>query len=221
MIRISQLASYVFVMVEVNPIDEVGAPADPTGLTVQMGFSQKRNPSLVLPFHPAQWQVNTKPRPPKYYVMAPIGADAPAGTLWAGVWWPVAKILAPPETITLVGEAFRVDGEVKPAVQTKYAAGTSLPDMWVEWRDGNNKLVPFGTEASTFELTLWNRLAPLSVVLDKVGGFVSADTNPNLKVIWAPGEISSLPPGVYDGQIVATRTSDSKTRQVAIEIEIE
>lgn len=220
MIRVSQLSAYQFIMVEVDPSDELGAPVDPTGLTVQMGFSRKRGASLLLPFYPAQWQINTKPKPAKYYVACPIGSATAAGTFWAGVWWPFAKIASAPEDLVLPGDPFRVDGELKPAVETTYEVGTSLPDLWVEWLNGDNQLVPFGTEPYTFVLTLWNRLAPVSVVLTKSSGFIGADRYPNLKVVWSVGDIATLPIGVYDGQIVATRVSDAKVRQVPIVLEI-
>jgi len=220
-LQVSQLTPFTYIMVEVDPFDELGAPADPTALPCEMGFSRDQGPALTIPFFTGIWQVNTKAKPSKKYVMCPIGFNADVGPLWGGVWWPVVRIYATPEIPVLLGKPFRVIGELLPAVQTTYPQGTTDPDLWVEWLDGNGVLVPFASEPHTFSLVLWNRLTPLTLEFTKTTGFVVADSNPNLVVPWTPGaEIANLAVGVYDGQIIATRVSDGKVRRVPITIGI-
>jgi hypothetical protein len=99
-----------YVLVPVDPITELGAPADPTNLVCKMTFAS----GLELPDTPtwydATWQVDTTTDPDTYYVRGRIGPDtsgtAGPGQLAVGLWWPHVQILdGPNETVVRPADA--------------------------------------------------------------------------------------------------------------------
>lgn len=108
MILIPHTTQYIFIMVEVAPRDELGAPADPTNDHVTLSFSPTRTPPDVPVFVEGQWQTNSLLVPPKFYAMAPVGSQTTFGPLAPGLWWPLVRIESNPEIPDLIGEAFRV-----------------------------------------------------------------------------------------------------------------
>lgn len=108
MILIPHTTQYVFVMSQIAPRTELGAPADPTNYRVQMAFSPKRSPADDIEFFLGQWQVNTLVRPPQYWAMCAIGQQTLVGPLARGAWWPIVRVVSNPEIPDLIGEPFRV-----------------------------------------------------------------------------------------------------------------
>lgn len=91
-----------------------------------------------------------------------------------------------------------------------YTAGADLPDGGVEWKDSAGTLINFST-GYTFEVRVGTAGSAAAFV--KSTGITGAATAPNITIQWATtGELNSIAAGVYDLQIIATRTSDSRAR---------
>ena len=106
--QIPRFATFTFVFVEVDPLTELGAPADPSNLTVEMGFSQTAHPAVAPPYFAATWTVNTKVTPTRYAACCSIGSDGIAGQFALGLWYPFVRVRATPEISPLRGAPFRV-----------------------------------------------------------------------------------------------------------------
>ena len=91
-----------------------------------------------------------------------------------------------------------------------FTQGSDLPDYSKAWLDGDGDLIDFAT-GYTFEVRVGN--AGSAALFVKSTGITGAATAPNITVQWATtGELNSITAGVYDLQIIATRTSDSRAR---------
>jgi hypothetical protein len=114
MLEIPRFTPFTFMLVGLDPIDELGAPADPTVLPVTMGFAQKMYPAALPTMYPADWQVNTAAVPAEHYVRLGIGTLTAVSVLLAngalipGVWYPFVQPSASPENPPLVGDPFRI-----------------------------------------------------------------------------------------------------------------
>lgn len=109
MLQIPNTTPFVYVMVEVDPQDKLGAPQDPTDTHVEMAFSPTRKAG-TLAFHPAIWQANDAIYPTRYFVMCAVGTNSGGGAipLAVGVWWPFVRVTSNPEVPDLPGEPFRI-----------------------------------------------------------------------------------------------------------------
>lgn len=96
------------ILVEIDPVTELGGPPDPTIFPVVMTFSLTRALAPGPTFHAATWQVNLKAAPKKFYAVCAIGTGTPVGQLARGVWTPYAQPSAGTETPLIEGEPFRV-----------------------------------------------------------------------------------------------------------------
>ena len=93
---------------------------------------------------------------------------------------------------------------------TSYIQGSDLPDLAVSWLDAAGAVIDFAT-GHTFEVRVG--AAGSAAAFVKSTGITGAATAPNLTVQWATsGELNSLTAGVYELQIIATRTSDARAR---------
>lgn len=101
-----------------------------------------------------------------------------------------------------------------------YYEGGELSDLWLSWRRPNKGLVPFTTEPHDFSMKVAAEATPITTIFTKTDGFTGADSDPNLIVQWAPGEIGDLDPGIYVGTIVGLRVSDSRPRDFPVRFEI-
>lgn len=105
----------------------------------------------------------------------------------------------------------------------RYMSGAELPDLPLEWRDGDGDLIDF---SSGYTFTVY--VAPAeskAASFTKTTGITGAATSPNVVLAWPTtgAELNGLTAGVYDVQVKARRTSDSKDRwfpnQITIVIE--
>lgn len=91
-----------------------------------------------------------------------------------------------------------------------YVQGADLPDLAFDWKDSAGALINFSS-GWTFALRVGQPGA--AATLTKSTGITGASTSPNITVAWATsGELNTLPAGTYIGDLIATRTSDSKQR---------
>lgn len=103
----------------------------------------------------------------------------------------------------------------------EYIEGSSLPDLWVSWRDATGKLLPFASQPHTFEMRIANRRTPSVLAFTKTVGFQGFNSDPNLDIGWVPGsDLSTLAPGLYDGVIIGTRQADNRPRQMEFTLRI-
>lgn len=96
----------------------------------------------------------------------------------------------------------------------EYTQGSELPNVEVTWKDSDQVLIPFATQAHTFSF----RVASTPVFTKGVlggsqTGITAADTAPNVTIAFAVADFDSMAPGEYAGQLWARRSSDSKDRQ--------
>lgn len=96
----------------------------------------------------------------------------------------------------------------------EYVVGAELPDNTFTWRDKNENLIDFST-GYTFEL----RVATPSTTI-KSNGIVGAGTDPNLTISIADGEWDDMPVGMWDAQVWAHRTSDSRDRIMPLFVKV-
>lgn len=91
----------------------------------------------------------------------------------------------------------------------EYPSGAQLDDLRIAWFDPAGNLRQF---ASGWTFSLKVGVAGSAAVFTKTSGITGANTRPNITVAWATsGELASLTVGtVYQFQLTATRTSDSK-----------
>ena len=103
-------------------------------------------------------------------------------------------------------------------IRVSYVQGADLGDLTWTWRDSTGAIIDFSVPHS-FELKVGY---PGSAALfTKTTGIFGAATSPNITIQWATsGEINSITPGQYRGQLKATRTSDTKSRFLSFMIDI-
>jgi hypothetical protein len=99
-----------------------------------------------------------------------------------------------------------------------YVQGSDLGDSVWAWRDSLGALIDFSV-AHTYELKVGY---PGSAALfTKTTGITGSATSPNITISWATtGELNTLAPGQYRGQLRARRTSDSRDRYLTFILEI-
>lgn len=76
MLEISR-SSNAYLLVPIDPLDELGAPADPSELDVELGFSAS---ARLTPeqWHTGDWQVDDSEPTVRYFARILHGPDAPA-----------------------------------------------------------------------------------------------------------------------------------------------
>lgn len=89
------------VFVELDANDELGAPADPTSLPVQMAWSATRRIADSPTWLTAAWWTNPDAIPPVRYAFRAVTV----GELTEGVWWPFALV----QGTIVPGAPFRVE----------------------------------------------------------------------------------------------------------------
>lgn len=96
-----------------------------------------------------------------------------------------------------------------------YRADQELPSMAFDWLDRDGNTIDFST-GWTFAVKITAATAPGTVLTTKSTGITGAATLPNVVVDWAAGDFTDLAPEAagtaYIANLVATRTSDGKTR---------
>jgi len=61
-----------------------------------------------------------------------------------------------------------------------------------------------------------------AALLTKSTGITGAATSPNVTIAWATtGELNTLPPGIYDADLIITRTADSKDRKRRFQLRVD
>lgn len=100
-----------------------------------------------------------------------------------------------------------------------YTVGDDLPDLTVEWLNTAGAVIDFSS-GYTFSLKIGT---PGTVAtITKTTGITGAATSPNVTIAWATtGELNTLAKGVYDADLIATRTSDSKRRSRRFQIRLD
>lgn len=100
-----------------------------------------------------------------------------------------------------------------------YLVGSDLPDLEISWLDSSGAVIDFAAGYS-FSLKIGD---PGSTALvTKTTGITGAATAPNVTVVWATaGELNTLTPGIYDADLTATRSSDSKHRRMRFQIRVD
>lgn len=100
-----------------------------------------------------------------------------------------------------------------------YHAGAELPDLHVTWRDDAGEVIDFAAG--------WSFVVKVAPEGSKVASFTKTTgvtgsaAAPNVVIGWATaGELSTLAPGRYTVQVVATRTADGKDRYLLGPLEI-
>lgn len=93
----------------------------------------------------------------------------------------------------------------------EYVQGTELPDIQVTWKDSTGTVIPFVSQPHTFSF----RLPTFSkgTLGGAQVGITTADAAPNVTIAFSAGDLDSITPGIYSGQLWARRTADSKDRQ--------
>ena len=92
-------------------------------------------------------------------------------------------------------------------------ASAELPSIAITWRDANDALIPFVTEPHTFQLTVdTNPTFVKGVLGGDQTGITASDTDPNVTIAFAPGDLDNLRAGFYGAQLWARRTADGKDR---------
>lgn len=101
-----------------------------------------------------------------------------------------------------------------------YIKGADLPDLPIEWLDGDGDLINFST-GWTFSALIG--LTSQTALFTKTAGFTGAATSPNLTVAWpATGELNDLPAGkAYRMVITAKRDADNKERKMSLSLFID
>lgn len=100
-----------------------------------------------------------------------------------------------------------------------YLAGSDLPNLEIEWLDSDGAAIDFAT-GHTFSLKVG--VPGATALVTKTSGITGAATSPNVTIAWATtGELNTLTPGVYDADLTATRTSDSKHRKMRFQIRVD
>lgn len=102
--------------------------------------------------------------------------------------------------------------------KVEYVQGADLPDLSINWYDAQKVLIDF-TTGYTFELKVGK--PGQAALVTKSSGFGASLVSPNLTVQWSTsGELNTLTPGVYRGQLKATRTADGKSRFLSFDLEV-
>lgn len=98
--------------------------------------------------------------------------------------------------------------------QITYVQGTELPDIQVTWKDSAGVALTFTSTPHTFSFRIASTPAFTKGTLGGAQvGITRADTAPNVTIAFSAGDLDSIVPGTYRGQLWARRTSDSKDRQ--------
>lgn len=93
-------------------------------------------------------------------------------------------------------------------------AGAALPDTAIDWEDDQGDLIDFSA-GYTFQVRVASTPGATPVVT-KTLGITGAATSPNITISWTTGEATALTAGLWQADIVATRTSDNKPRILRI-----
>ena len=101
--------------------------------------------------------------------------------------------------------------------RVEYRQGASLPDLAISWLSVEQVLIDFST-GYTFELKV-GKPGKIALV-SKTSGFTGYAGDPNVVVEWSANELDTLPGGIYQAELVATRTSDSKKRVLPFTLEM-
>jgi hypothetical protein len=100
----------------------------------------------------------------------------------------------------------------------EYVQGADLPDLAINWYDSEKVLIDF-TTGYNFELKVGK--PGQAALITKSTGFIASLVSPNLTVQWAAeGELNTLIPGVYKGQLKATRAADQRSRFLVFNLEV-
>lgn len=95
-----------------------------------------------------------------------------------------------------------------------YVQGTELPDIQVTWKDSTGTVIPFVAQPHTFSFRVASQPALNKGTLGgSQTGITPADVAPNVTIVFSAGDLDSIVPGTYSGQLWARRTADSKDRQ--------
>lgn len=103
--RINRLAPSTDVFVEIEADDELGAPADPTSLVIDIAFSATRRLGNAPTWLTATWWTHLDAIPPRRYAKFPVTA----GMLAEGVWWPFVRVNNGSSRPIVAGDPFRVE----------------------------------------------------------------------------------------------------------------
>jgi hypothetical protein len=100
-----------------------------------------------------------------------------------------------------------------------YYKGAELPDLHLTWEDEDGGVINFAA-GWTFSVKV-AREGSTTAAFSKSSGITGSASAPNVVIAWATsGELSTLAPGRYIVQVVATRSSDSKDRYFQGPLEI-
>lgn len=94
----------------------------------------------------------------------------------------------------------------------EYTQGVELPDFTFTWRDFDGAIIDFSS-GYTFELRVLT--TPTTI---KTTGITGTAVSPNIVVSLDDNEWDTLTPGIYEAQLWATRTSDSKERMLPFHV---
>jgi len=95
-------ASTIYVRATIDAKDEQGLPRNPTGDTVQVGFSM--SDAAPSTWQAADWVTNTNANPVQYRARTLLTA----GTLAAGIWTMWVKITDSPEVPVIPADQIRI-----------------------------------------------------------------------------------------------------------------
>jgi hypothetical protein len=88
----------------------------------------------------------------------------------------------------------------------RWKVGAELPDITFVWNDSDGTLINFAS-GWTFSFRI-----DFATAYTQTTGITGAATSPNVTVAIPAAALDSFTPGIYAGELWATRTSDSKDR---------